>query len=62
MYTFSQPLTVTQTAEVLGMSGNTVRELCRCGQLKAYTVNPNSKNKSWRITPEAIKAYRNGGK
>lgn len=60
---FSKPLTVAQAAAALGCSETTVRELCRSKQLKAYTVSRQGRGnyKTWRITPEAIKEYRERG-
>lgn len=60
---FSEPLTVKQAAAALGCDKSIVYALCRSKQLKAYTVSKRTdgKNKTWRITPEAIKEYRERG-
>jgi hypothetical protein len=48
---------VNQTAKALGINPNTVRELCRSGQLRAKNIRPNSVRARWQIFEDDINAF-----
>jgi excisionase family DNA binding protein len=54
-------LTLGEAAKELSLHIDTIRGLVREGAIQAYQVNPAARRPSYRVTPDALQAYRQQG-
>lgn len=55
-------LTPKQAREIIGVSRNTMYRLLRSGKLPSYRISDGGTSDGYRITREALEAFRKGSK